>query len=95
MNALIRVMATAAVLATACTPFATKMDSWVGIPIQRRLNFDEGRAQIQATGVPDTSGQVVYVERIEKKCHVYWDVDAAGVITGWRSEGSACKHYWQ
>jgi hypothetical protein len=95
MKALIRVVATAAILATACTPFATKKDLWVGFPIDRYLDIYDTRARIEETRGPDARGNKIYVERIEKQCRVYWDVDAGGIITGWRSEGSACKHYWQ
>jgi len=42
---------------------------------------------------PDAEGNKVYVIRIEKKCRVFHTVNASGIITAWRSEGSACKHY--
>ena len=89
----VTILATAAILTTACISFAKKNDSWIGIPIERYLNISDTRARIEETRGPDLRGHKIYVEWVEKKCRVYWDVDAGGIITSWRSEGSACKYY--
>lgn len=78
---------------TGCTPFSDKMKSWVGSPIERRLNIEGARELIHKADGPDSRGHTIYVEWVEKKCQVFWDVDSDGIIAEWRSEGSACKYY--
>ena len=81
-------------LAGCYTKFSTKMDSWIGAPIQDWIDIpDKGTEVLEEVQGPDAEGNKVYVIRIEKKCRVFHTVNASGIITAWRSEGSACKHY--
>jgi len=81
-------------LAGCYTSFSSKMDSWIGTPIQDWINIpDKGGETIEEVQGPDAKGDKIYVIRIEKKCRLFYTVNAQGIITAWRSEGSACKHY--
>lgn len=92
------VLIVSAFFLTACTFFSTKMNSWVGKYMSDRLNIDlkYTRERIQFVenrpGI-DPPGQDTYIEQIEKKCVVYWQVDSDGRIVSWRSDGSNCKYY--
>jgi hypothetical protein len=80
------------VLLSGCmTSFSSKMDSWVGNPITDRLEFP--KAKIRELSGRDRQGNRVYLEDWDSDCEVYWTVNASGVITGWSSEGKACKYY--
>ena len=82
-------------LAGCYTSFSSKMDSWIGAPIQNWLDLLDKRGGdvLEEVQGPDAEGNKVCVIRIEKKCRVFHTVNANGIITAWRSEGSACKHY--
>ena len=86
---------TAVVVIAGCGSFGSKMNTWVGSPFERHLDVSDTRTRIEEKRGPDDRGHVTYVERIQngENCRVIWDVDAQGLITGWRSEGSACKWY--
>jgi len=81
----------ALILASACTSFATKVDSWVGNPITDRLDLNKSR--IEKNSAPDVQGNTIYVEEWDKGCRVFWTVNTAGIIAAWKSEGKACKYY--
>jgi hypothetical protein len=82
--------------AAACTPFSKKMDSWTGQPIERWLAIpDKGGEHVQEVRGPDEQGTKIYVISISKHCQVFWTVNAQGIITAWRSEGSGCKYLTQ
>jgi hypothetical protein len=79
-----------------CTPFADKMDSWVGHPIAPYLNVkDPGREILEEVRGPDELGNKTYVFRLDKNCSFSWLVDSSGIIRSWTSEGSSCKYYTQ
>ena len=76
-----------------CQSFDRKLDSWVGAPIERFLSVPD-QLPPEAIRGPDEQGHRTYVTRIGRKdCMVYWNVDGAGIIRGWRHEGSSCKYY--
>jgi ABC-type uncharacterized transport system permease subunit len=78
----------------ACTPFSRKMDSWIGHPVQQWLDIpDKGGERLEEIRGPDRLGNRVYVISIERNCHVFWTVDAQGIMRSWQSEGAACKYY--
>lgn len=79
---------------SACTSFDRKLYTWIGTPIKDYLSVG-GRLPPEEIRGPDAQGHRTYVARIEKgeNCIVYWDVDADGIIRGWKHEGSSCKHY--
>lgn len=80
----------------ACSSFASTMNSWIGKPIEPYLAIqDRGGETLDEIRGPDERGHKIYVFTVEKNCRVFWDVDAQGIVTGWKSEGWACKHYWQ
>ena len=64
------------------------IEEWLAIP-------DKGRERVEEVRGPHAAESKVYVIWIEAHCRVFWTVNTEGIITGWRSEGSACKHYWQ
>jgi hypothetical protein len=67
------------------------MESWVGLPMARRLSLSEIR--IEKISDPDSQGNVTYTEKVENNCRVFWAVDADGIISAWSSDGKACKYY--
>jgi hypothetical protein len=70
------------------------MDSWIGQPVEKYLAIpDKGTEKIEEVRGPDERGHKIYVISIEKQCRFFWDVDAQGIVTAWRSEGSHCKYY--
>ena len=86
-----------AMLAGGCTPFADKMDSWVGHPIAPYLDLtNRGRGDtLEEVQGPDALGNKTYVFRVDKNCRFAWLVDSSGIIRSWTSEGSSCKYYTQ
>jgi hypothetical protein len=80
----------------ACTPFDTKLDRWVGHPIQEWVALTKnGNERIEEIRGPDAAGNTVYVTFVSSKCTVFWTVDQQGIMSSWKHEGSDCKHYWQ
>lgn len=36
------------------------------------------------------NGNFVYIQQIGPSCLIYWDVNASGIVTGYRTEGDGC-----
>jgi hypothetical protein len=72
----------------ACTPFDTKLDSWIGRPIDEKPS-----ALPMEIGVPDSKGNRIYTERVgnNEDCVVYWTVNREGVMVAWKHEGRSCR----
>jgi hypothetical protein len=81
-------------LLSSCGSFSSKMDSWIGRPMQERLDIlGTGGDQLEEVTNPDQNGNRVYVTSTKRGCRMFWTVDAQGIMRSWRSEGSACKYY--
>jgi hypothetical protein len=69
---------------------------WI-VGVEFQLNggwpfLTRGDTKLEEIRGPDRYGNRIYVMSIGKKCLKFWTVDAQGIITGGRHEGSACKY---
>jgi hypothetical protein len=87
-------VAVCGVLMAACTPFSTKMNSWIGTSIDRYMAVPGRDRELVEVRGPDSEGNKTYSFRIERKCSYEWLVDPSGKLKLWTSQGPACKGYW-
>ena len=78
-----------------CESFSSKNDSWVGHDWSEYVAVSDRATHIEQRQGPTDAGTTTFKERVETgaDCVVYWDVNSAGKMVSWRSEGSSCKWY--
>jgi hypothetical protein len=72
----------------ACTPFDTKLNTWIGKHVDEKPS-----AVPMEIGEPDSTGSRIYAERVgsDEDCVVYWTVNREGIMVAWKHEGRSCR----
>lgn len=84
---------TAGLTLAGCTSFDSKMQSWVGHPIQQILDIVEDEPVSKSA--PDAEGRIEYAisARPKDDCVIHFLVNQSGIIVGWSSEGRWCRSF--